>query len=43
MRIVRNKAKGTYDVFFKYKDHNGKWRSTCKRNLATKKAPQSMS
>lgn len=38
MRIVRNKAKGTYDVFFKYKDHNGKWRSTCKRNLATKKA-----
>lgn len=38
MRTVPNKTtKGNHDVFFKYKDQLGNWRSTCKRNLNTKK------
>lgn len=38
MRIVRSKRTGKYDVFFKFKDHQGKWRSTCRRGFATKSA-----
>lgn len=38
MRIVCNEHTGNYDVFFKYKDSFGQWRSSCKRSLATKDA-----
>ncbi|WP_322151355.1 Arm DNA-binding domain-containing protein [Paratractidigestivibacter sp.] len=38
MRIVRSEINGRYNVFFKYKDSSGTWRSCCKRSFPTEDA-----